>query len=137
MTLEEHQEHISFASVTENLTLAEKLVDKICESSQISEDHYGNILVAVTEAVLNAIDHGNKKNPEKTVGLSYELKGDTLKFNIRDEGPGFDYDNLADPTDPENLEKPNGRGIFLMKKLADAVEFEDDGRLVQLEFNIA
>jgi len=137
MTLEEEQnEQIRFSSITENLTIAERLVDKVCEEGKISEDFYGNILVAVTEAVVNAIDHGNKKNPKKQVGISYELTETSLTFSIEDEGPGFDYENLPDPTNPENIEKPNGRGIFLMKKLADEVGFENEGRVVQLEFKV-
>ena len=125
---------LSFPSVTENLTLVDKLIDKVCEVYTISEDYYGNILVAVTEAVNNAIQHGNQANPEKQVGISYQAKENSIVFRIEDQGPGFDYSNLPDPTDPANLEKPNGRGIFLMKNLADEVEFLEEGRIVELNF---
>jgi serine/threonine-protein kinase RsbW len=55
---------------------------------------------------------------------------------IEDEGPGFDYNNLPDPTAPENIEKPHGRGVFLMRKLADQCEFQDDGRIVIMDFTV-
>ena len=57
-------------------------------------------------------------------------------FTIQDEGPGFDFDNLPDPTDPQNIEKPHGRGVFLMKNLSDKIEFFDGGSTVKIEFNI-
>ncbi|PCJ89402.1 MAG: ATP-binding protein [Flavobacteriales bacterium] len=129
--------NLSFTSKTENLTLVESLVDSICEQFKINEDHYGNILVAVTEAVTNAIQHGNKYNPDKSIDVSFAQHAKGLSFIVKDQGEGFDFTNLPDPTDPENIEKPHGRGIFLMRHLADKVEFEDNGRIVALNFNVA
>lgn len=125
---------VRFASKTENIAIVEKLIDEVCENFQISEDHYGNILISLTEAVNNAIVHGNRLDPAKEVVVKYAADGKTLRFFIEDEGPGFDYDNLPDPTSPENREKPNGRGVFLMRNLADSCAFHDDGRLVELSF---
>ena len=125
---------VSFASETKNIAIVEKLIDEVCESHHVIEDHYGNILISLTEAVNNAIVHGNKLDASKNVKVWYEVEGAMLRFFIEDEGPGFDYDNLPDPTAPENREKPNGRGVFLMRNLADNCEFHDDGKLVQLEF---
>ena len=62
------------------------------------------------------------------------MEPDRVKFEVEDEGAGFDYDNLLDPTAPENIENPGGRGIFLIRHLADEVEFTKDGRHVQLTF---
>ena len=62
------------------------------------------------------------------------MHDERLKIIVEDEGLGFDYNNLPDPTSPENLEKPGGRGIFLMKNLSDEVNFKDSGRLVELVF---
>ena len=125
---------VRFSSRTENIAIVEKLIDEVCESHHVEEDHYGNILISLTEAVNNAIVHGNKLDADKEVKVWYEIDVPTLRFFIEDEGPGFDYDNLPDPTAPENREKPNGRGVFLMRNLADNCEFHDDGTLVQLEF---
>jgi serine/threonine-protein kinase RsbW len=88
----------------------------------------------VTEAVNNAIRHGNRNDPKLNVALSLMLENDLIKFRVEDEGQGFDYHHLPDPTSPENLEKPGGRGIFLMKHLSDEVEFQDNGRVVELSF---
>ncbi len=125
---------ISFNSVAENIHIVENMIDEICETHNVNEEHYGNILISMTEAVNNAIVHGNKLDPEKQVSVRFHVEGKSLFFTISDEGPGFDYDNLPDPTAPENIEKPNGRGVFLMKNLADDCEFEDNGRIVKLEF---
>ena len=131
----ENSRGLSFKSETNNIGQVEKLVDSICEEYRVREDFYGNILISLTEAVNNAIVHGNKLDPEKTVHVTYDAEGTTIQFTITDEGPGFDYDNLPDPTAPENIEKPNGRGVFLMRNLADHCEFKDDGRIVVLDFN--
>src|SRR5882762_1186819 len=115
---------LKIASKIENLTLVEKLINDICSELKVNEDHYGNILVALTEAVNNAIQHGNKGNPEKTIDIKLISSGEeSLSFTIEDQGEGFDYHNLPDPTAPENIESPNGRGVFLMKNLSDKVEF--------------
>lgn len=126
---------LNFESKTENISQVEKLVDEVCEAYKIREDFYGNILISLTEAVNNAIVHGNKLDPEKNVKVEYTANEPILRFFISDEGPGFDYDNLPDPTAPENIEKPHGRGVFLMKNLADNCEFLEDGRIVKMEFN--
>jgi len=93
-------------------------------------------MIAVTEAVNNAIKHGNQNDSTKNVSLSLSLEQGLIKFKIEDEGIGFDHGNLPDPTAPENLEKPGGRGIFLMKHLSDEVEFAEGGRIVELSFYI-
>jgi serine/threonine-protein kinase RsbW len=133
--MSENEKVISFTSHTENISIVEKLVDEVCETYKIKEDFYGNILISLTEAVNNAIVHGNKLDPTKNVSVSFSADKTILRFIITDEGPGFDYDNLPDPTAPENIEKPNGRGVFLMKNLADNCAFKDDGRIVEMEFD--
>ena len=109
-------------------------IDEIKTDYNIHEECYGNMLVAVTEAVNNAIQHGNKSNPEKKIDIIFRPDKDIINCYVSDEGNGFDYSNLPDPTDPENVEKLNGRGVFLMKHLADAVAFHENGRIVQLSF---
>lgn len=113
----------------------ELLVDKVCSTLGVEEDHFGNVLIAVTEAVNNAIIHGNVESSDLNVEIEVGSKEGNFYFNVKDQGRGFDYNNLPDPTAPENLEKENGRGIYLMKHLADNVEFEDYGRSVFIYFN--
>ena len=118
----------------ENIRIIESFIDNAKERFELNDDIYGNIMIAVTESVSNAIKHGNKSDKGKSVNLSLSLKDDVIKFVIEDEGKGFDYNILPDPTAPENLEKTGGRGIFLMKNLADEVSFQKDGRVVELSF---
>lgn len=136
MVLSENQK-IRISSRAENVILVERMIEDVCDLFNISEDNYGNILVAITEAVNNAIYHGNKANPEKHIDIFFKSFPDRVAFTIKDEGPGFDFSNLPDPTSPENIEKPQGRGVFLMRNLADRVSFEDNGSKVILDFKIA
>jgi len=128
-------ETIYFPSDVKETLRVESLVDKICQSLLVNKDYYGNILIAVTEAVNNAISHGNRNDVSKLVEIRVSDASDCFSIEIKDQGSGFDFNNLPDPTEPENLEKENGRGIFLMKSLADKVEFENDGRDVVLTFS--
>lgn len=125
---------LDFESAVENLRLVEKLIDQVCEEYHVNQDYYGNILIALTEAVNNAILHGNKSVKSKKIYISFEPQQRDLLFTVEDQGEGFDYDSLPDPTDPANIDKPSGRGVFLMKHLADAVNFHDKGRKVELVF---
>ena len=125
---------LRFDSKPENIAVVERLIDQLSEEHGIIAEHYGNVLIAMTEGVNNAIVHGNKLDPEKSVTVACAIDEKNLVFRIADEGPGFDYDNLPDPTAPENIEKPHGRGVFLMRHLADECAFEDDGRIVELTF---
>ena len=123
-------------SKIENLRKVEKLVDDISAEYNISTDIYGNILIAALEAANNAILHGNKLDENKLVYIIINKDEKTLKIRVDDEGEGFDYKNIPDPTAPENIENINGRGIFLMEKLSDGIEFSRNGATVELEFNL-
>lgn len=126
---------LKIPSLTDNLRLVESFIDQAREDLQFDEDIYGNIVIAVTEAVNNAIVHGNQNDKEKNVDLSVGLSDDNqLLFVIEDEGPGFDYNALPDPTAPEFLEQPGGRGIFLIRHLADEVKFQKDGARIEMTF---
>ncbi|MBM3430997.1 MAG: ATP-binding protein [Bacteroidetes bacterium] len=118
-----------------SLVDVEALVGSVCEKLGVVEDAYGNVLIAVTEAVNNAIEHGNEMNKDLSVEVSVGDDDSSFCFNVMDQGNGFDYTNLPDPTSPENLLKENGRGIFLMKNLADEVEFDAPGNSVNMYFN--
>ena len=126
---------ISIPSDFESVSKVESLVDKVCNEIGVPEDYYGNVLIAVTEAVNNAIQHGNQFSKTLKVALSVCDSELVFNFSVSDKGMGFDVTNLPDPTSPENVLKENGRGIFLMKNLADEVEFLNNGSLVNLFFN--
>ena len=127
---------ISLASESKSLLVLEEWINKLCDLYQISVEQYGNVLIAITEAVNNAIIHGNKNIANKKTDIEYNFDSQTITFTVFDEGTGFDFNDLPDPTSPENLEKPQGRGIFLMNHLADEVNFIDNGNIVQLKFSI-
>src|SRR5258708_3788608 len=126
--------HIEIPSLSENIRMIESFIDNAREKFNFTDDIYGNIMIAITEAVNNAIKHGNQSDSSKNVSLSLSLNETQIMFRVEDEGIGFDYENLPDPTSPENLEKPGGRGIFLMKHLSDEEEFKDGGRIVEFSF---
>lgn len=125
---------IEIPSLPENIRIIESFIDNAKEKYHLDDDIYGNIMIAVTEAVNNAIKHGNKDDSSKNVMISLSLEEGLIKFKIEDEGRGFDFHQLPDPTSPENLSKPGGRGIFLMKHLSDEVDFKDNGKIVELSF---
>ena len=127
---------VHFPSLDENIRIVESFIDNAKEKFNLDDDIYGNIMVAVTESVNNAIRHGNKSDKKKNVHLTLSLNDNLIRFIVKDEGIGFDYHNLPDPTAPENIDKPSGRGIFLMKHLSDEVTFKNKGSEVELCFYI-
>ena len=126
--------NIEIPSLAENIRIVESFIDNTKEKFSLDDDIYGNIMIAVTESVNNAIKHGNKSDKTKNVSLTLVFNENIIKFVVTDQGGGFDYNNLPDPTSPENLDKPGGRGIFLMKHLSDEVIFRNEGRVVELCF---
>ena len=130
------EKSLKIGSKIENLRKVEKLVDDLSTEYNISADLYGNILIAALEAANNAILHGNKLDEKKQVNILVRMDESKLTIIIDDEGNGFDYKNVPDPTAPENIENVNGRGIFLMEKLSDRIMFSRNGATVELEFNI-
>jgi serine/threonine-protein kinase RsbW len=127
---------ITINSNIENLRIVEKFVDEVYDKYKFNDEIYGNILIATMEAANNAILHGNKNDISKKVEIKVSKTKNLIQLTIKDEGPGFDYKNIPDPTAPENIEKINGRGIFLMEKLSDKIEFQENGRIVKLTFRI-
>lgn len=127
---------LNISSKIENLRTVEKMVDEIASENNLGSEIYGNILIATLEAANNAILHGNKLDNNKEVTIKFILEDKELIINIDDQGPGFDYENIPDPTAPENIENINGRGIFLMEKLSDEIEFDNNGSSVKLTFNL-
>lgn len=128
------EEKFVLPSEMDSLLKVEEVVEKVCAEYGLPDDSFGNVLIAVTEALNNAIVHGNESVPNRNVELVIREDNGFVVFSLSDEGPGFDFLNLPDPTAPENLEKPNGRGVFLMRSLADEVEFFDNGSRVELRF---
>jgi serine/threonine-protein kinase RsbW len=128
--------NLEIPSIADNIRIVESFIDNAKDKFEISDDLYGNIMVAVTESVNNAIIHGNQNESNKNVNLQLTLGDNDIKFTIKDQGDGFEHEKLPDPTSPENIEKVGGRGIFLINNLCDNVNFEENGSKVELTFNI-
>ena len=129
------KKQVSLPSAVESLDKVEKFVNDVLSYENVDEVHIGNILVSVTEGANNAINHGNNGKASIEFKLSYGVDGDTLFFTVSDNGSGFDHEKIPDPTLPDNVEKVSGRGVFIMKSLADDVHFEENGSTVIIQFN--
>jgi len=102
------------------------------EDKAYSEEEIFAIHLALEEAFANAVNHGNKKDPEKEVKIEYTVGDDKVEISVSDEGEGFSPNEIPDPRCGDNLYKPGGRGIFLIKAFMDSVEYEDNGRRVHM-----
>ena len=127
---------ICLRSDPKSLLSLESWINSLCETYCISAELYGNILIALSEAVNNAIIHGNKNVVDKEALVEACIADNLLVFTVTDQGDGFNFLNLPDPTLPENLEKPQGRGVFLMNHLSDGVVYQEPGNSVEISFNI-
>lgn len=114
----------------------ETFVERLAQQYKLGPDLHGNILISLTEAVNNAIIHGNCNDESKTVHIQLRKQKNKLAILVSDEGCGFNVQNLPDPTAPENVFKIGGRGVFLMKELSDKIRFFNNGSTVEMQFNI-
>jgi len=128
------ENRLKITSKTDNLHLVEKFIDDFSTSLNIDHNVYGNLLIATLEATNNAITHGNKLEESKCVEISITVNENIILLIVKDEGAGFDYKDIPDPTAPENIENMSGRGIFLMSKLSDKIDFENNGSTVKMIF---
>ena len=125
---------IKIGSKIGNLSIVERTIEEVIYEVGINHVNYGKILVSTLEAVNNAILHGNNGSPEKYVDIKIDCRGSELNIEVTDEGKGFEPEKVPDPTRPENIEAQNGRGVFLMSRLADSVKYNEKGNTVTLTF---
>jgi serine/threonine-protein kinase RsbW len=127
----EPQREIEFV-IHSDLEAARRIQEEI-ESlvKTVFEEHEAfAIKMAVEEALVNAIKHGNQMDPEKRVRGRYRVGPERFEVRITDEGPGFNPEDVPDPTAPENLERPCGRGLLLIRFYMSSVTFQDEGRTI-------
>lgn len=127
---------LQLASKHESITLLETLIEEIADKYKVEDDTFANMMTCLNEAVINAIIHGNKLVEDKKVIVNADVQAKRIIWTITDEGEGFDYNNLPDPTADENLESLTGRGVFILKHLADQCIFNTKGNEVELHFKI-
>jgi serine/threonine-protein kinase RsbW len=126
---------LSINSTLTDINLVQQLIEDFCDEYNINNTYFGNISVTVNEAVKNAIIHGNQLNAEKKVNIIIGKDSTSFIFIISDNGKGFDFNKLPDPTDINN-ETFTGTGIYLIKSLADKVEFKNNGKTVEIYFYV-
>ena len=127
---------LQLPSKPESITQLETLIEHIADKHNVSEDTFANMMTCLNEIAINAIVHGNKLDESKKVIVNAEVDSKRVVWTITDEGEGFDYDHLPDPTAEENLENLTGRGVFIVKQLADQCVFNAKGNEVELHFKI-
>jgi serine/threonine-protein kinase RsbW len=128
---------LQLASNSESVAVLENFVDDLVQKMQIGDDVYANLMTCLNEAITNAIYHGNKQNPDKKVFVNLEIiNNKRLVFAIADEGDGFDFTSIPDPTEQSNLEKLTGRGVYIMKRLADQCIYNSKGNELELHFKL-
>lgn len=130
------QFEIKIPSSPQSIAIVDNLVEQLSDEINLGEEMLGNMLVSLTEAVNNAIIHGNKMDEGKMVDLKMALDKDIIRFTVHDQGPGFDFNSVPDPTSQENIEKMTGRGIYIIRHLADEVKYLDNGSTIEIQFNL-
>lgn len=114
---------LELSSTMESVGEIEAMAERLASQAGLDEDECFRVTMAVREATVNAVLHGNEYDPGKHICASFEVTGDALVFKICDQGKGVNPDTLPDPTAPENLLRGTGRGIFLIRSLMDEVHF--------------
>lgn len=125
---------LTIESNVNELCQVELYLNSIFKEFKFSRKTFCKMYLSITEAVNNAIIHGNGLDPNKKVSIQFIFNNSILEFIITDEGEGFIPELIPDPTLTQNLKKESGRGIFLMKQYADQLEFSNDGKTIKLFF---
>ncbi|MFZ1749628.1 MAG: ATP-binding protein [Saprospiraceae bacterium] len=127
---------LTISSNPNNILEVESYLKKLDMAFSFDSEKYADILISLTEAVNNAIIHGNKSDESKNVEIHVREKGNGVAFCVTDEGVGFNPGRVPDPTCADNIDCCGGRGVFIMKALADEIYFQEDGRKVEMYFEI-
>lgn len=128
--------HIDISSELINIKKVRSFLEDVFVKLNLERTHFNRIFLCLSEAVSNAIVHGNQCVSCRKVSVSVSHTNNFLTIEVIDEGVGFNVELVKDPTLSENLKKESGRGIFLMKNICDDVLFLDDGRRVQIKYMI-
>jgi|WetSurMetagenome_2_1015567.scaffolds.fasta_scaffold11891_2 serine/threonine-protein kinase RsbW len=124
---------ISITSDTLNLEIVENFIREMFLKYNIDKGLFTKVLICVNEAVVNSIEHGNKFDKKKIVVIKSYYCHNYLYFKIIDEGEGFDYKEIIDPTSDDNIFKESGRGIYIIKNMSDAIVFRSTGNIVEFK----
>lgn len=125
---------LSIVSVRDSLCQVENFIEYLIQEFEIEKGVQANVTLSVTEAVNNSILFGNKENPDKLVKLTAVKGKGRVVVTVEDEGEGFDFTQIPDPTTPDNLMMVTGRGLYLMVHLTDELLFARNGAKVVMTF---
>lgn len=128
--------HFSLPSDLDSLMQVDAIIEQLNSEFQINDDINGRLMMALHEAITNAIIHGNKLDPKKTVEINAHSDNGILNIKVTDQGKGFNPDALPDPLDESNLLKSGGRGVFLIRQFADIVTFNETGTEITISYNL-
>lgn len=128
----EFDNELRFPSDTHTgLRVQEQILEEL-RRHDYSERALFGVRLALEEALINAIKHGNQRDPSKHVRVSYTVNTLHVLIEIEDEGPGFDPEGVPDPTSPENLDRPSGRGVLLMRAYMTECDFLERGNVCRM-----
>ncbi|MCB0646873.1 MAG: ATP-binding protein [Saprospiraceae bacterium] len=126
---------LKIESKPENINQLEAYVQDVINHIGVNSTKFADILISLTEAVNNAMIHGNKNNVQKHVLIKCKAQKTGIYFSVKDEGDGFDPRAVPDPTDLDHIECCGGRGVHIMTQLADSIKFRDNGTRVEMFFD--
>lgn len=129
-------EILSIKSDQKELKKVEKFLSSIFEKRSLPKECFNKVLLCISEAVVNSIEHGNKNDQQKTVDIEINCERGNICIEISDEGEGFDYQNIENPTSKNNIKKESGRGIFIIKSLCNNLEFRNQGKSVEIKIDL-
>ena len=127
---------LSIPSNLRHLNEVELFIQEVIEFYELPAAMHAHFMLTVCESVNNAIAHGNKQDLRKQVRIYIEREENELNISVEDEGHGFDYENIPDPTDKHYIRNERGRGLFLIRNLADDVSFHNNGSLIKIKFDL-
>ena len=110
-----------------------KFLLKFFKKNNLSGDNFNRVFLCLSEAVMNSIHHGNQNDKRKLVSIQVNCDNEIINIKISDEGHGFDFNNVENPTEQRNLKKESGRGIHIIKSLSKELNFKNEGKCIQFK----
>lgn len=134
--MNKHPEILAIKSDKRELEKVEKFLFQIFEKEELPKECFNKVYLCISEAVINSIEHGNKNDKEKQVDIQINCMKGNVCIEVHDEGDGFDFSMVEDPTQKSNIKKETGRGIHIMKSLCSKVEFRNQGKSVAIKIDL-
>lgn len=129
-------EILTIKSDKQELQKVEKFLFRIFEKEKLPQQCFNKVFLCISEAVINSIEHGNKNDKTKKVGIKINCLKKNINIEVKDEGVGFDIKRVGDPTANVNIKKETGRGIHIMKSLCTHLEFQNSGKCVKINIDL-